>query len=471
MRTLLANPQRRAEVLRSYNASGIALGVAVPLVLSLYPLFAHGRGSGWDFAIGDVVPPIIWALVAAHLPTMLWTRRCLVLGDARGASVAYSLQSQVQLAWVLLLSFFAAPSAPHASTAVLTGMVLGWAYNDASLAHDVAHVRVQYLVAFAGFAALVAVNQFVLPGLVLGRRPSPNDLGSFAAAVIILGVLTQLVIYTVGELTRMRAQAQSEGVALRLENERMRVEQVTLRRVSGLLASGVSAGQFSHDAANPLAVLSANLMLLDERLQLDGAGRDPEVAETLRESMLAADTLTRLHETALATIRSGGERSAREVSALVQDALTFATEVLRQRHARTFVAAVQVEPGAAMCSPLHAQALGNLVVNGVLQQHDDARIEIVGARGADDLYELRIRDHGIAPEAREARVRAMQRSFSLLDEGAAPTRTSAYPGFGLGLILARTLMVSTGGSFLIESPEEGRGIVMHVALPSAPQSA
>lgn len=460
MRTLLADPVRRAEVLRSYSASGIALGVVVPAVLSLYPLFAQGRDPA-------AVPLIVWALVVAHLPTMLWTRHCLIRGEVRGAAVAYSIQSQVQLAWVLLLSFFAEPSAPHASTAMLTGMVLGWAYNDASLAHDVAHVRIQYLVAFGGFGVLVAVNQVVLPGRLLGRRPSAGDLGSFSAAVAILGALTQLVIFKVGELTQMRAKTQAESVALRIENERMRVEQLALRRVSGLLASGVSAGQFSHDVANPLAVLSTNLMLLDEQLQAGGARNDPFVDETLREAMLAIDALTRLHETALATIRSGGERSPLDVSSLVDHSLDFAREVLRLRHRRTFRVTVQVEAGAAMCSALHAQAIGNLVVNGVLQDEGDARIEIVGAQNGAELYELRIRDHGIAPEAREGRIRAMQRSFSLVDEGAAPTRTSAYPGYGLGLILARTLLVSTGGSLRIEAPTEGRGLIMLLTLPAA----
>ncbi|MFO0627364.1 MAG: ATP-binding protein [Polyangiales bacterium] len=470
MRTLLADPLRRAEVLRSYSAGGIALGVAVPAALSLFPLLAQGRDRGVPLSAQQAVPFIVWALVAAHLPTMLWTRRLLIAGDARWASVAYLIQSQVQLAWVLLLSFHAAPSAPHASTAMLSGMVLGWAYNDASLAHDVAHVRIQYLVAFAGFAVLLGLNQFVFPGQVLGRRPSPGDLGSFAAAVVILGTLTQLVIFTVGDLSRARAQAQAESVALRLENERMTVEQLALRRVSGLLASGVSAGQYSHDAANPLAVLSANLQLLDEQMQAADAPRDPDVAETLREAILAAETLTRLHETAIATIRSGGERSPLEVSALVDDSLAFATEVLRQRHRRTFRATTEVEPGVAMCCSLHAQAIGNLVVNGVLQDGDDARIEVSGTRDG-ERYELRIRDHGIAPDAREARIRAMQRSFSLVDEGAPATRTSAYPGFGLGLILARTLLVSTGGSMHIEAPGEGRGLIICVTLPLAPTSA
>lgn len=114
-------------------------------------------------------------------------------------------------------------------------------------------------------------------------------------------------------------------------------------------------------------------------------------------------------------------------------------------------------------SPLHAHALSNLMVDGVLHQSSEATLTLDGAVDG-EAYRFRLRDHGIDPSERPARVASIRGALSFLGEAAAPARTGDYRGFGMGLQLARTLIVSSGGTFEVE-PAEGRGIVVVLRLP------
>lgn len=466
----LSDPARVAEARRAYGAAALAMGVTVPAFISALAFAAAGTSAAHPAAgHTTAIRLIVWVLVAAHLPAMLWTRRALERGSARDFRLAFAVQSQVQIQWVLLLAWFLGPAAPQVTAAVLTGMIVGWAFNDAQLAHDSRFVRAQYLLAFPVFAALLLLLDATMGrGALSALRDDRAFVVSFGGTLVVLASLSQLVLVSVGRIARERMEEQARALALRVSNERLAVEHLLLRRVAGLLSRGVTAGQFSHDIASPLLVLGANIDCLEEGLALRGGGADAEDTRALLAEMReATERLQELGAAAMSTIRSGGDLSACPVAELVDRASSHARKALREHPDRPLDVTRRLAPCSVRVSPMHSQAIGNIMVNAVMQQAPGVAIELEGREVSATTYALSLRDHGVAPEGRPATLARIQRSFSLDDDGVREARTSDYRGFGMGLLLARTLVVSGGGTFEVRAPASGRGVVVEITLPRA----
>jgi Histidine kinase-, DNA gyrase B-, and HSP90-like ATPase len=458
------DPARVEDALRAYTTAGFVACVVVPAVLTILPVVVlAAMAVPWRLA--DPEGLLLWALVAAHLPSAIWVRDALRLRDERAFRRAFFVQSQVQLQWLLLLTWRMGVQLPLVSIGVLFGMMLGWAFQDALLSHGAWFVRAQYLAAFVLFdAALLSRDAAHGRGLLHALSVDRRSAVSFLVNQAILAGLTQMVIATMGRTAREREEERQRALVLRVENERLSLEHHLLRRIAGLLAGGVSAGQLTHDIASPITVLGMNAEVLAEMLARETLSDLGEMREIVEDMRLSVDVLRRMSQATLQMIRLGGELKHREVSELVNDAATFARSSLREHKGRELRLTQTLARCAVKVSPLHAHALSNLMVNGVLHQAEDATLSIRGDLDG-DAYRLELRDHGIDPEERPTRLANIRAAVSLLGDAAPTVRSGEYRGFGMGLQLARTLIVSSGGTFDLEEPPEGRGIVVVLRLP------
>ena len=452
---------------RAYTPRGLVLGLVVPAALTALP-FALLRGVptlASPFALPRADYGTLWALVLAHPITGIQVRDALRARDERRFRRAFAVQSQVQLLWLLLLAWEVGPHLPLVSMGALFGMMIGWAFQDALLSHGDRWVRAQYVIAFALFNAGLLVRDAIGgAGLRYAFSVDVRYAASFLAAQVILLGLTQTLIVTVGDLLAARERDRQARDALVVEKQRLAVEHRLLRRVAGILAGGVSAGQLTHDIASPVTVLHLRAELLLGAVDTPSSLDHAEVREHAFEMRRAAEVLRRMSDATMETIRSGGEIRPVDASTLIREATTLAERMIRAHERESLPVDAQVEDGRVQVSPLHAHALANLMVNGALHQDATVKLQLRGAV-EDGWYCLRVRDHGLVESERPQRLASLRGSLSLLHDAAPGDRSRSYRGYGMGLQLARTLVLASGGMFDFEEPDAGRGVIAVMRLP------
>jgi signal transduction histidine kinase len=110
--------------------------------------------------------------------------------------------------------------------------------------------------------------------------------------------------------------------------------------------------------------------------------------------------------------------------------------------------AVRVAPGVL------EQVLNGIVTNAIQAMPDGGTIAVTARVAGDGLVELRLADTGCGMTEEE-----LERAF-------VPFATSRPTGLGLGLALARRILMRHGARFSLES-DHGRGTVAVLQLPIA----
>ena len=239
-------------------------------------------------------------------------------------------------------------------------------------------------------------------------------------------------------------------LAASLERER-RLEAEALRQ-SRLAAMGEMAAMLAHEVRNPLGAMElfTGLLLQDLRDQPEAQRLAQQVASGIADlNHLVTNLLefTRTQQPKCATI---------DCCALLEDALRYTADlraashvVLERRYATPVVPAV-ADPD------LLRPVLLNLVRNAAQAMPDGGTLT-VSATVDGDRVRLAVADtgHGIPAGAREEIFR--------------PFFTTRTRGTGLGLSVARALLVAMGGEIRVDS-EVGRGATFMVVLPAGSES-
>jgi len=215
-----------------------------------------------------------------------------------------------------------------------------------------------------------------------------------------------------------------------------------------LAAVGEFAAQLAHEIRNPLSAVRMDLQMVEEGLPEDSRLRE------IQERVLAEiDRLDVTLSGALRTAQSG--RAARDLvdvqeplRAAVTSARTTARngglEVVTQ--GRDEPAWVQGDAAAL------EQIFLNLLLNAVEASDGCGRVQVsLSSTDADVVIAVADQGVGIAPED-------LQRIYD-------PLYTTRRDGSGLGLTIARRLVMAHGGRIEIES-EVGAGTVARVILPA-----
>ncbi len=212
----------------------------------------------------------------------------------------------------------------------------------------------------------------------------------------------------------------------------------------------------SHDLSGPVTVLRARAQLLQRRKVYDDASVTAIIEQTQRMERLIDDLreLVRL-ETGNLDLR----RSPVALDHLAQEAI----ERMRLQAPGHVLRLVAPDPSREVCVDAGriAQVLDNLLGNAVKYSPQGAVITVLVMQPADRV-QISITDQGagIDPDA-------IPHLFDRFYQASARDITG---GLGLGLYIARTLVIAHGGQIWVES-EPGEGSTFAFTLPALAASA
>jgi signal transduction histidine kinase len=234
-----------------------------------------------------------------------------------------------------------------------------------------------------------------------------------------------------------------------------------------MAAVGVLAAGMAHELNNPLAYVLANVRLLREELEAQGAqGASERVAhmrELVDESVHGLERMRTIVRDLKTFSRTDDERhDVVDVHRVVRACLNMCSNELRHR-ARLEVDLGPTPPVSINESRL-AQVVLNLLINAAQalapSQRDDRIIVRTGGEGGQVVLEVTDSGAGIPPED-------VARIFD-------PFYTTKGPGegTGLGLSVCRNIITAAGGDIQVDS-EPGGGTRFRILLPvaKAPRAA
>jgi PAS domain S-box-containing protein len=217
-----------------------------------------------------------------------------------------------------------------------------------------------------------------------------------------------------------------------------------------------------HELRNPLAPIVTALHLM--RLRGGGAlERERAIIERqVSHLMRLVDDLLDVSRVVRGELRL--ERAPVEVAAVVADAIEVAGPLVEERRHRLSVSVPRTGLLLNADAERIAQVIANLLTNAAKYTPSGGHIRVV-AREEDEQIVLEVADDGagIAPELLPVVFDAFIQGRQGLDrkEG----------GLGLGLAIARQLIVAHGGTIAARSEGPGRGTTMVVRLPRAGSSS
>jgi two-component system sensor histidine kinase BaeS len=208
----------------------------------------------------------------------------------------------------------------------------------------------------------------------------------------------------------------------------------------------------SHELRTPLTVIGGGLEAIADGVHpADAAHLDPLIEETRVLARLIEDLRTlSLSEAGALQLR----REAVDAAELIEETAA-AFEAAAGRAGLTIDTRPQDTTLSLDADPVRVrEVLGNLVTNAIRHTPPGGRITLSTNR-SDDAAELVVADtgEGIPPDAVGAIFDRYQRS----DRGES----------GLGLAIARSLVVAHGGSIVAESAGAGAGTTIRVRWPAA----
>lgn len=209
----------------------------------------------------------------------------------------------------------------------------------------------------------------------------------------------------------------------------------------------------SHELRTPLTVIGGGLEAIADGVHpADAAHLDPLIEETRVLARLIEDLRT------LSLSEAGAlqlHREAVDAAELIEETAA-GFEAAAGRRGIAIESRPQVMTTAIDADPVRIrEVLGNLVANAIRHTPAGGRISLSAAPAGDEV-ELIVTDtgEGIPPDALGAIFDRYQRS----DQGES----------GLGLAIARSLVVAHGGSIIAESAGPGAGTTFRVRWPAMP---
>jgi two-component system, NtrC family, sensor histidine kinase HydH len=240
-----------------------------------------------------------------------------------------------------------------------------------------------------------------------------------------------------------------------LELERAQVELLSRERLAAL---GQLAAVMAHEVRNPLGVLFNSIGTLAKLVPSEGDSA--QLLEIMREEATRLERLVRELLDFAKPLAPSLESEA--LHPLLLGAVDAATRELGPTTVPPIDIVVTADlPNAWLDASMMRRAVVNLVVNAVHAAGQTGRVEVRAAqvvRGQRRLVHLTVTDSGpgIPPGV-------IPRVFE-------PFFTTKATGTGLGLAVVKSIVESHGGEITLESTT-GRGTVVSIFLPLAPESA
>jgi signal transduction histidine kinase len=474
-RRLADNPQKWEEYVRTFDAPMIATAIAGMVVMTLVAELATWLLRGHAAADGRFGIVFPWALVLAFAITALVSKRQMRRQRERRITAVCWAFGTLQMLWMIGLAWYSLPE----FSVVLAVALWAVAFHDARYFYDAIWLRLHYLLVWpAFFLILMVVDLFGGPGLLARAHSQPGFVSmalSFSAMVV--GLIQTILVVVGRQWYRLDAKVWAHANA-QTQLAEMRREREVIVRSCAFIAQGLTAGQFSHDVASPLSTVSLSVGDLAENL--DALAVDLEARHekeilarivTMREAATGiARGNARLHEMTSAmsrSLRSGSALTEIDVGALIRAAVDEMVVSSARHKIRPVPPILELAPGTVFATEEHAAAIGSLLCNGVLQK-PEAPLRVHGTPTGRFFYLVSLRDRGISPDARAVALERVRASLALVDAGARDDSASSYQGYGIGLTLAKLLLVRNNGWLAVDAPTEGPGLIFRVVLPCVP---
>jgi signal transduction histidine kinase len=221
-----------------------------------------------------------------------------------------------------------------------------------------------------------------------------------------------------------------------------------------LAAMGMMSAQLAHSVRNPLSTISLSAELLSEEIK-KCESKDTEEAKTLVRAIVnevyRINDVIEDHLNFMRRSKTGQERS--NVNAVIESLIKF-LEKEGQRKGISFSKTFDEDlPGAAIEESRLRQVLLNIVRNSFEAMPDGGYITITTSRQKGEV-EITMEDNG-SGIPREYQKRIFEPFFTTKDIGT-----------GLGLYIARDIMLECGGGISCDS-KKGRGTIVKLRLPLA----
>jgi signal transduction histidine kinase len=420
-----------------------------------------GAPAASDTALG----PWVWIGLVAQTASVA-ALRLSYLHAPRYFGVAFHVHGLSMFLWIQAIAWHSLESVPLVGMSLLFAFSIGWAFNDAMQLEGGLALRVLHGASAPVFdAALLVSEAGGHPGLLdLYDRDAAAAL-NFVAMQAILMLVVQALIHFVGRASREQRERDEVAAEQRRAAAIVDREREVIRRLTGLLQTGITIGRFSHDVAGPLTVLKTSVGVLQDVVQRETlAPADRRLlAELGADIERAVERILEMSARVARTVRTPERARATDLAQLVVDATREMATAVGDRPARVVAT---IDPGAVsvFVTEAHASAIGSLLANAALVS--EGRPIEVTARILDAQHCcLDIRDHGVAPHLREEHVARIRRILDFRwDEDAAVRRNEAYRGYGIGLLLANLVITRHRGWLECATPTSGRGLVFSVGL-------
>ena len=293
------------------------------------------------------------------------------------------------------------------------------------------------------------------PILVLARADSPrlDELRAIPGVVLLeRPVHLRSMVSAVQAALRARSRQYELRDQLERTNAANRELHNQARAKDDFLAT------LSHELRNPLSALSAAALLL-ERDSLDVKAELMARQIVKRQTSLMGRLLDDLLDVSRITRGKLEIRKApTELSKIIESAIE-TVQPLLTRKGHVFSVTVPERDAVIEADPVRlAQVLANLLTNAAKYTEPHGRIELAVER-RDENVEFRVRDSGIGiPPGNQAEIFNMFAQLS-------PAIDRSEGGLGIGLALAKGLVVLHGGTIEVKSEGHGRGSEFTVRIP------
>ena len=476
------NPIRYEYLLQSYSPVSLGVAFGLSLLITAAPtLFEAATPSvagssfaaGFDGGMSTSAFVLVWSLCLLQLPFMLLSGHYLRSRSRKAFSVSYWVQSMLQFTWLQLLAFYTMPTFPLIGVALLFGLFFGWVFNDCLAMYDARHVKLQYLLAFPLFNLfLIGIDLFGGHGLIYAWSVNAQYFFNVLALQLALVMLTQAIISVIGRHIYDHDLRLLQQSALLQELAGMRSERAVLEQTWGLLAKGLTASRFSHDINSVVMLLQNSVDEFRRELGSPGIGRHKRVLapnwanlDMAQNNLIwSVDRIDSMARELATSVRREKACEMVGIESLMIKSLSDMKDMLRGHQISAPEVIQDLETSGVSVTDGHTSAIANLLSNGV-QQAPGESIELRGVSVSDWYYLLSIRDRGVSPAERGEAVRNIVNALSLDGDEEGARRSSRYKGYGLGLMMAKILVVRYGGWVGVSIPDEGPGIVMNIVLP------
>lgn len=215
-------------------------------------------------------------------------------------------------------------------------------------------------------------------------------------------------------------------------------------------------GILSHELRNPIHAIQTNAFLIRTRT------RDIEVTRPTQAIERQVDRLTTLVDDLLDVVRVSQKTHLAFETMSLQNAVVGAIEHVQRgtdAHRRELAVNLCAEPLFVKADRARLeQAIGNLVHNAIKYSSQQGAVTI-SVRREDDRALVSVRDRGIGITPDE-----MPHLFELFSRGSS-ARKHVLSGLGIGLHIARELVLSHGGTLEAKSDGAGKGAEFIIRLP------